>query len=203
MALKLDLKIDLKKLPKAARIAVAVVPSVIIIVLVVMLVVMPKQKDISKLKKEIDGQTNEIAKSRLMAEKLDVLKVENEKLKKKLDALKEKLPEEKEVSSLLKQISDEAAKATVDILTWKPEAKRPHQSKIVEEIPFAITMSGTYHNLGAFFGNLTRLNRIVNLSDIKLGDPKPAKAGEATLNISFKASTFTAVKDEDKKEGKK
>lgn len=197
MALKINLKIDLKKLPKGAKIAIAVGPAVIIAVLVAVLVLLPKQKDISRLKTEVDGQNSEIAKSRTMADRLDILKVENEKLKKKLAALKEKLPpnEEKEIRNILKQVSDEAAKAEVDILTWKPEGRKPHPSGIVEEIPFSMSLSGTYHNLGAFFGNLTRLNRIVNISDIKLGSPKPAKAGETMLDISLKASTFTAVKE--------
>ena len=195
--LKLNFKFDLKKLPKGVKIGIAVAPAVIIAVLVAALVVIPKQKDISRLKTEVDGQNNEIAKSRTMADRLDILKVENEKLKKKLEALKEKLPpnEEKEIRNLLKQISDEAEKAGVDILTWKPEAKQSHPSGIVEEVPFSMTVTGTYHDLGAFFANLTRLNRIVNISDIKLGNPKPTKAGDAMLDISLRASTFTAVKE--------
>ena len=90
-----------------------------------------------------------------------------------------------------------AVNADIDILTWRPEAKKAHPSGIVEEIPFSLTLAGTYHNLGSFFSNLTRLNRIVNVSDIQLGDPKVRKE-EATLNITVKAITFSAVKEKGK-----
>ncbi len=190
----INIKLDLKKIPKGVRIAIALLLPALILLLTVFLIVMPKTKEIKNLNTEISKQQDEIAKNEVMVAKLDVLKAENEKLKKRLAELQEQLPEEKEVSSLLKQISEVAARSDVDITSWKPEAKRAHPSGIVEEIPFAVALNGTYHNLGYFFSNLTKLNRIVNLSDIKLGSPKTLK-GEATLGITFKASTFSAVKE--------
>jgi len=193
MALKLNIKIDLKKIPKGVKIAIAVAPAVIIAVVAVIVVWMPKNKEIKKVTAEISKQNNEIAKSQSMAANLEILKIENEKLKKRFAKLQERLPEKAEVSSLIIQISEEARKSDIDILSWKHEPTKAHPSGIVEEIPFSLTVTGTYHNLGYFFGNLTRLNRIVNISDIKLGNPKVQK-DEAMLNISLKASTFSAVK---------
>lgn len=190
----INIKFDLKKLPRGVALALSLTPAVIIAVVVVLFVVMPKTKEIKKLNADVAAQQNEIAKSKAMAEKLDVLKVENDKLKKRLDELKEQLPEEKEVSSLLKQISEVAAKSEVDILSWKPEVKRAHPSGIVEEIPFSLNLAGTYHTLGNFFSSLTRLNRIVNLSNISLTYSKMQR-DEALLSITFRASTFSAVKE--------
>ena len=197
MALKLNIKFDLKKVPKGARIAIAVAPAVIIAILFVVLVYMPKTKEVKMLNADISKQENEIAKNKTKAAKLDILKIENDKLTKKLKELQEKLPEEEGVSTLIQQLSEMAVKADIDILTWRPEAKKAHPSGIVEEIPFSLTLAGTYHNLGSFFSNLTRLNRIVNVSDIQLGDPKVRKE-EATLNITVKAITFSAVKEKGK-----
>ena len=197
MALKLNIKFDLKKVPKGARIAIAVAPAVIIAILFVVLVYMPKTKEVKMLNADISKQENEIAKNKTKAAKLDILKIENDKLTKKLKELQEKLPEEEGVSTLIQQLSEMAVKADIDILTWKPEAKKAHPSGIVEEIPFSLTLAGTYHNLGSFFSSLTRLNRIVNVSDIQLGDPKVRKE-EAALNITVKAITFSAVKEKGK-----
>ncbi|MBI3376858.1 MAG: type 4a pilus biogenesis protein PilO [Nitrospirae bacterium] len=197
MALKLDIKFDLKKVPKGARIAIAAAPAVIIAILFVMLVYFPKTKEIKDANAKISVQENEIAKNKTKAAKLDVLKVENDKLIKEIKELQEKLPEEEGISTLIQQIAEMAVKADIDILTWKPEVKKAHASGIVEEIPFSLTLSGTYHNLGSFFSSLTRLNRIVNVSDIQLGDPKVRKE-EAALNITVKATTFSAVKEKTK-----
>ncbi len=197
MALKLDIKFDLKKVPKGARIAIAVAPAVIIAILFVMLVYFPKTKEIKKVNADMSAQENEIAKNKTKAAKLDILKIENDKLTKKLKELQEKLPEEEGISSLIQQIAEIAVKADIDILTWKPEGKKAHPSGIVEEIPFSLTLAGTYHNLGSFFSSLTRLNRIVNVSDIQLGNPT-VKKEEAALSISLKATTFSAVKEKGK-----
>ena len=199
MALKLGIKFDLKKIPKGAIIAIAVAPAVIIVVLFVILIYFPKTKEIKKLNADISAQENDIAKNRTKAAKLDILKIENDKLTKKLKELQEKLPEEEGVSSLIQQIAEMAAKADIDILTWKPETKKAHPSGIVEEIPFSLTLAGTYHKLGSFFSSLTQLNRIVNVSDIQLqlGNATTQKE-EASLSISLKATTFSAVKEKSK-----
>ncbi|MCX5717108.1 MAG: type 4a pilus biogenesis protein PilO [Nitrospirae bacterium] len=197
MALKLDIKFDLKKVPKGARIAIAVAPAAIIAILFVMLAYFPKTNEIKKVNANMSAQENEIAKNKTKAAKLDILKIENDKLTKELKELQEKLPEEEGVSTLIQQLSEMAVKADIDILTWKPEAKKAHPSGIVEEIPFSLTLAGTYNNLGSFFSSLTRLNRIVNVSDIQLGNPKAQKE-EAALSISLKATTFSAVKEKGK-----
>jgi len=169
---------------------------------------MPKQKKIKELDAKIDTQNNEIAASQAKAAKLEILKQENERLIKRINELKEQLPEEKEISSLLKQVSDLGIASGLSIKSWKPGQKTTHSSGIVYEIPVSVDVEGTYHNLGYFLSSLTKLNRIVNISDMKLGGPKLVKA-ENLLSASFKASTFSAVPEgeiasvSDKKSGNK
>jgi type IV pilus assembly protein PilO len=145
-----------------------------------------------KLRGEITNQENEIAKDRAKAARLSTLKTENEQLKKRLEELKLQLPEEKEVSGLLKQVSDLGIKSGLKIVSWKPEQKKDYPGGIIYEIPVSVELSGSYHSLGIFFSSLTKLNRIVNISDIKISDPKSQK-GEAIDKIAFKATTFSAI----------
>jgi len=194
MALKVN--IDLKKLPPYAKIIITFVPALIILIAGYLIFISPKSEEIKALENKISAQENELAKSQSRAEKLAELTAENEKLKKRLNELKEQLPEEKEVSSLLKQVSDLCIKSGLQISLWKPEPKRTHSSGIVYEIPVKVALSGSYHNLGYFFSSLTKLNRIINLSDIKLGDPKPEKEN-AILRVSFTATTFSAIPEEE------
>lgn len=194
MALNLKLGITLKALPRPARIAVAVAPAVLVVALFGFLSVKPKFERIGILKQEIQKQEEELAKSKAMAARLEELKAENEKLKVKLKELEERLPEEGEISSLLKQVSDLSIDAGLRVLTWKPSPKRNHPSKIVYEVPVAVTISGSYHRLGKFFASLTTLDRIVNINDIALRSPKEL-AGEVVLAVSFNAVTFIAVSE--------
>lgn len=194
MALNLKLGEILKGLPRPARIAVAVVPALLVVALFGFFSVKPKFERIGALKQEIQKQEEQLAKSKAMAARLEELKAENEKLKRKLKELEEQLPEEGEISSLLKQVSDLSGDAGLKVLTWKPSARRNHPSQIVYEVPVAVTLRGSYHRLGKFFESLTRLDRIVNINNIALRPPNKAGA-EVVLNVSFNAVTFTAVSE--------
>src|SRR5512139_2621236 len=194
MALKLNINVN--ALPLAAKVLIALVPAIVISALVVILLILPRYKEIERLKGEIIKQENDIAKDQVKAAKLSTLKAENLKLQKRLDELKLQLPEEREVSGLLKQVSDMGIKSGLKIIVWRPEQKKDHPSGTIYEIPVAVEVSGSYHNLGIFFSSLTKLSRIVNISDIKIGNPQPQK-GEAIVKISFKATTFSSISEKE------
>jgi type IV pilus assembly protein PilO len=194
MALKLN--INLKTLPMYVKVILALAPGVIIAALVIFLVIVPKNKEIKALDLKIAAQENEIAKDQAKADKLPQLTFENERLRNRLNELKLQLPEEKEVSTLLKQVSDLCIRAGMKVGLWRPEQRKTHTSGIVYEIPVRVELSGGYHNLGYFFSSLTKLNRIVNISNIRLSDPKPEK-GISTEKITFVATTFSAVPEEE------
>ena len=189
-------KIDIKTLPKYVKAIISVLPAVIIIIVVTFVILLPKNKEIKALENKILLQENEIAKSRAKAEKLPQLIAENQRLMRRLEELKQQLPEEKEVSSLLKQVSDLGIRSGLHIMLWKPEQKKTHPSGIVYVIPVRVDLTGNYHSLGYFFSSLTKLDRIVNISDIKLSDPKPAK-DIASLKVSFIATTFSSIPEEE------
>ena len=202
MALKIN--INLKTMPAYAQVILSLVPAVIIVIAVIFILILPKNKEIKSLEIKISAQENEMAKDQAKAAKLPQLTLENEKLRQRLTELKQQLPEEKEVSTLLKQVSDLCIRAGLKISLWKPEAKRTHPSGIVYEIPVKVELTGSYHNLGYFFSSLTKLNRIVNISEFRLGNAKPDK-GQAILRITFTATTFSSVPEAEivaKTEGK-
>jgi len=194
MALKLN--INLKTLPMYVKVILACAPGVIIAALVIFLVIVPKNKEIKALELKIAAQENEIAKDQAKADKLPQLTFENERLRNRLNELKQQLPEEKEVSTLLKQVSDLCIRSGMKVVLWRPEQRKTHTSGIVYEIPVRVELSGTYHNLGYVFSSLTKFNRIVNISDIRLSDPKSDK-GISAEKITFVATTFSAVPEEE------
>jgi len=189
------IKIDLKSLPSYAKIIISVLPGAVLSLLVVILMIMPKQKQIKALDAKIDEQNNKIAESQAKGARLDILIKENEKLVLRLNELKEQLPEEKEISSLLKQVSDLSIAAGLEMTSWRPAQKKTHPSGIVYEIPVSVIVKGGYHDLGDFLSSLTKLNRIVNINNIQIGAAQAVKGN--VLQISFTASTFSAVPEGD------
>ena len=190
------MNVSFKNIPSYVKVILSVIPALIIALIIIFLFLIPKQKEIKSLEQKISAQENEIAKDQAKAAKLPELTLESEKLRMRLNELKLQLPEEKEVSTLLKQVSELCIGSGLKIALWKPEQKKTHASGIVYEIPVKVDLSGSYHSLGYFFSSLTKLNRIVNISDIKISDPKPEKEN-ALDKISFTATTFSIVPEEE------
>jgi len=190
------IKIDFSKIPPFVKIILSVIPAIIIIVVAFLVFILPKNKEIKDLETKIIAQESEIAKSQSKAEKLPELIAINEELKDKLNELKKQLPEENEVTSLLKQVSDFAIKSGLKVDLWKPTNRTMHASGIVYEIPVTVALLGSYHNLGHFFSNITSLNRIVNISNLRLSEQEIV-GQNALLKINFTATTFSAVPEEE------
>ena len=190
------IKLDFNKIPPAVRIILSVVPAIVIIIVALFVFILPKQKEIKEVEQKILSQQSEIAKSQSKAEKLPELIAINEDLQHKLNELKKQLPDEKEVTSLLKQVSDFAIQSGLRVDLWKPESKKTHESGIVYEIPVKVELYGSYHNLGYFFSNITKLNRIVNISNLTLQE-RATSGNNAMLTINFTATTFSAVPEEE------
>jgi len=194
MALKLN--IATRNIPAPVKMVLAVIPAAVIALVVIFLLILPKYREIRGLEQKISAQENDIARDQAKAAKLPELTLENERLRTRLSELKLQLPEEKEVSTLLKQVSDLCLASELKIGLWKPEQRKTHSSGIVYEIPVKVELTGNYHSLGYFFSSLTKLNRIVNISDIKISEPKSDKE-HALEKISFTATTFSVIPEEE------
>lgn len=110
------------------------------------------------------------------------------------------LPNEKEIPQLLKDISSLGRTAGLDFLTFKPLADIPRD--FYAEIPVAINVRGPYHNMGFFFDQVSKLERIVTVSNVKMGSPKK-EAGEMVLNSNCKLVTYRFTNKELPKPKKK
>jgi len=195
------INIDIKNLPPYLRVIVASIPSLILIILFVVLFYLPKNKEIKDLNTKISKLDSEIKSSEVKVKRLDALIAENALLKARLLELQEQLPQEKEVSGLLKQISDLGLKSGLEIILWRPEDRRADPSGLYVEIPVKVEVLTGYHNLGVFFSYISRLPRIVNISDLELGvSGRGLQEGENFISAKFTAITFASAGTEGKVE---
>jgi len=62
------------------------------------------------------------------------------------------------------------------------------------EVPISIKVKGGYHEMGLFLDAISRLPRIINVSDITIGNAKEdARSGAIVLDISALATTYRYV----------
>jgi len=189
---------QIKNLPLYVQIIIASLPSVLLIALFIFFIYMPKNEEIGSLKTKIVKLDKDILSAETKVKRLDDLIVENELLKQKLSQLKEQLPEEKEVSVLLKQISELGLRSGLEILLWKPAARKTDPQGLYVEIPVNVEVITEYHKLGDFYSHVSRLPRLVNISDMEITAGKTSDAASrGIVGAKFTARTFASVARED------
>lgn len=191
----MEVKEKLKNLTNTQKFVSLVLISVILSGAFVWFVFIPKSGEISVLNGEIAGLNNEINVHRIKVKRLDDLIKENRELQRQLAELKEQLPPEAEVEILLKQVSDLGARTGLDFKLWRPAAKRPNSSGLYVEIPVDVEVAGGYHALGVFFDKISKLPRIVNVSNIRMGNSLNSKSDPQRVSIqtTFNATAFAVV----------
>jgi type IV pilus assembly protein PilO len=103
-------------------------------------------------------------------------------------ALLKQLPNASEMESLLVDINQAGLGRGLQFDLFKPGAEVAKD--FYAELPITIRLTGPYHDLGAFVGDIARLPRIVTLNDI---DVEPTKEGG--LAMSAVAKTFRYLDD--------
>lgn len=194
MALKLKLYLSADSLTPLKRNLLLILPPVGIIILFVFLLIKPSLDERKGLIEEIEKQKSEMAALEKDAAKLPQLKAENKKLEGRLVELQTRLPEEKEVSGLLKQVSELGINSGLKVIIWRPGGRNMHPSREVYEIPVEVIMRGTYHKFGQFFSNITGLSRIVNVFNINM------KQSGLVQDVNFTAMTYSKISEQERKE---
>jgi len=155
-------------------------------------VFIPKNEEIARVEREISSLSNEINVLRVKVRRLDQLKREDMVLQRKLREMKEQLPSEAEIEFLLKQVSDLGGRSGLDFKLWRPGAKIKNASGLYTEIPVNIEVAGGYHSVGVFFDKISKLRRIINVSNIKMSAPQ-IKRNRVLIQTRFSATAFASA----------
>jgi type IV pilus assembly protein PilO len=121
---------------------------------------------------------------------LDAHRKQLAEIDQKFGALLKQLPNKTEMESLLIDINQAGLGRGLQFEIFKPggEARRDFYA----ELPIQLKLTGSYHDLGAFAGDIAKLSRIVTLNDVNL---VPVKDGVLTCDVT--AKTFRYLDDQE------
>jgi len=181
--------IDEKYIPLAPRIKLAITVGIILLPLIVFYFsyYQKSAKNIENLNKQKVTLTKQIQTVKLKAADLAKFEKELKDAEDQFLASAALLPKEKEIPKLLKDISALGRNAGLDFLTFKPLADIPKD--FYAEIPVTINVRGPYHNMGYFFDQVSKLTRIVSVTNVKMSAPTK-EGGEMLLNSDCKLVTY-------------
>ncbi len=138
------------------------------------------------LLKENDIRRAEVLKAKADEANLRPFRALAEALRKRLDTAKERLPSEREIPQVYRQVSDLATRAGLGVSLFQPKAAEDRD--VLSEVPIAVTAECTYHQLGAFLDRVGKMPRIVSLGEFRLiGIDRPT----GTLRAEMTLATYT------------
>ncbi|WP_447973027.1 type 4a pilus biogenesis protein PilO [Nitrospira sp. Kam-Ns4a] len=150
-----------------------------------------KRARIQELKQAVANLDKTIDELLLKVKHLDELIAANKQLELELEKKKEKLPPEGEAVMLLKQLSDMGARLGLEIRLWKPGPQAEDPSKLFVRMPVSVEVAGGYHTAALFFDRINKMQRIVNVSDLKMGGAK-MEGDHVVIQTVFELTAFAA-----------
>ncbi|MBJ6801883.1 type IV pilus inner membrane component PilO [Geomonas propionica] len=147
----------------------------------------PRLEELETLKTKQQDLQKLIDDNRRIANNLPRFKAEYEQLKRDLDNALTELPNQKEIPSLLTNISNSGKMAGLDFLLFRPKPEVPKD--FYAEVPVDISVSGTFYNVADFFVAVGKLPRIVNITNVNVADIKEV-GGRTVMKVNCLATTF-------------
>ena len=186
------------KIPVAQRILAVAGAAVFTILVTYFIFISPKQAEVESLEKQSTQLETQLVRKRAVARNLSRYRVEVERLKQRLNEALTLLPNEAEIPELLQKIAALVEQSDCEMETFEPQSEL--NSQFYARIPVRMAISGNYHSIAVFFDKVSKLARIVNVTDINLTEPD-IQNKKVVLKAEFLATTFKFV--EQPKDGAK
>ncbi|MCZ6724035.1 MAG: type 4a pilus biogenesis protein PilO [Gammaproteobacteria bacterium] len=131
--------------------------------------------------------------------KLELYKEQLAEMRASFGALLRQLPEKTEVESLLVDVSQTGLASGLEVKKFRPSAEQ--KKGFYAELPIAIEVVGSFHQLATFISGLAALPRIVTISDLKL-EPQKKKSSDKSggankLIMSATAKTYRYLQEDE------
>lgn len=164
-----------------------VLPKLGVLVLVLLLILFASywfdwQHQIEQIKAE--EQKEEKLRATFLEKKklaidLPLYKKRLDDIEKQFGALLKQLPGKSEMDALLIDINQAGLGRGLQFELFRPAAQEATRD-FYAELPIAIKVTGSYHDIGAFASDIGKLSRIVTLNDIALATAKDSLVMDAT-----------------------
>ena len=148
--------------------------------------VLPKVAALSKESKEADK----------LIDNVDNLKAEIAQLKKGMSQYEARLPTQKEISSILNNLSDLASWENIKITEIKEletiKGEMGEGEQAYSGVPIEIDMKSGYHQLGKFINQIENSDRLMKIDDLEINS---ASESLTEHNVRLIVSSFVLVKE--------
>ncbi len=100
------------------------------------------------------------------------------------------LPQTTEYPAFLSAIQSVANVSGITLSAWTPQDEVPE--KFYARVPMKLELSGRYHQVAKFFYGVGQLDRIINMENISITDPKVV-GDDVVVKVDVLATAFHAI----------
>jgi type IV pilus assembly protein PilO len=93
------------------------------------------------------------------------------------------VPDEKDIDGFMKMLDAEAVKSGIELRRYTAQATS--SKEFYTEVPFEIELDGSYYSMMKFFDNVSKLERIVNVSNLLVANTKKGSEAKAKHTYNY------------------
>ena len=175
------------KLPLPQKIAVVAFVAALVTAGNWYLLVDPKLTEIQQKQGQLRTLEDDLIQKQSIANNLAQFKHEKEILERRLAQALTELPNEANVDDLIRSLSEIGTKSGLTINSIEPQPEQ--RQSFYAAIPIVMSVTGNYHEIGVFLDALSKLARIVNVTNIKMNGAKLVNE-KLQVNANYLATTF-------------
>lgn len=185
--------IDVKD-PKLLRWAAAIVFVVVALPMYFMSTMYPftyasGKAEVAQLDAKHQALSRDLEKARLLVRNLERVEKEYAILHQQWEVAQSLLPEENEMPNLLRKVTAAGQQSGVEFTMFRPQNPIPKQ--FYSDNPVEVRVEGGYHQTGVFLSRLANLNRIVNVSGLKISGMGDKEDSPYTVKADFILTAYT------------
>lgn len=139
----------------------------------------PTSARIRETTEKIKAVEEKISKAKGQAGRLPTIQKELERLNQQAVEAEKQLPRNKNLPAVIVTMGGLARKNNVEIRSFMPGGSA--QKEYYIEVPYTLSMQGTYHNLARFFASVALEERIFNVRNVIYGAPN----AEGKLSVTY------------------
>jgi type IV pilus assembly protein PilO len=177
------------EMSKGAQFGIIAVVCVVLGACGFMFLVKPARDANNTAQAAVDQLNAENKKLREYQPKLDELNRQMASLQQQLAIQQKIVPDQKEADKFMHLMQDTAQSAGVDIRRYT--ANGLNTKEFYTEVPFEMDIDGQYYSVLNFFERVNKLERIINVSNLKVSTT--AKPSDAKVKKSYKYSPSESV----------
>lgn len=161
---------SLKEMGMPAQLGVAALIAVLVVGGGYYFLLKPMMDDNAIAQQKLDQQKTQNESLRRYERELPALEAQIAGLKQQLEIQRKIVPDDKEADQFMHMMQETATAAGVEVRRYTSKGVNTHE--YYSELPFDIDIDGPYYSVLNFFERVAKLERIINISGLKMATPK-------------------------------